>query len=88
MYTLERKSYAVSSGAPSPFYMLYDAPSWEAFSEADLEEHFDNIHALFLDRITELQDPLHTLSLYEERELLFMLEALVQVKKMLQESVE
>ena len=87
MYTLATKKnqYVISSSPLSPYTLFCDREQWETFGEDDLADHFEAIQALLLERITQLQDSLHILLPHEEKELQFMLEALMQAKRTLQD---
>lgn len=67
--------------SPYTNLLMRDSITWEKFDDKDMLEHYENIHALYTDRISELENPRARLSEYEERELLFMLESLLQAKR-------
>lgn len=86
MYTISDHSIIVS-----PYnneLIARDHHKWEDFSDADMKEHLANIHAFFLDRITGLADDNYYLRTTDEKELSFMLDALLQTKRYVQEYID
>lgn len=75
-------TYTIS---PYTHCLLHDRADWEHFSESDVRKHFENIHALLLDRLSTVGNDLHVVTPDEEKELQFMLEAMLQVKQYVQE---
>jgi len=67
----------------APPDLLYD--KWEEFDERKLEEYFEKSYGIFMSRLQEFREAKHQLTTKEEKELKFMLEALIDVKKSLRE---
>lgn len=85
MYTLSPYQFVSKSCPTEVVSLLRDDTGWEEFNEQDLYTHFNNIHTLFLQRIATLSSDFNSVSLYEEKELHFMLDALIQSKRLLQD---
>ena len=85
MYTLSSRQYVIPAESPGHVGLLRDHNRWENFSEKDAPEHFANIYALFLTRVRSLSNDLVYLSAYEEKELRFMLDALIKAKRIVQQ---
>lgn len=61
--------------------LLHD--KWEDFNEERLQEYFQKSYEIFLNRLKEFQNLKRPLSTREEKELTFMLEALMNAKNSL-----
>jgi hypothetical protein len=86
MYTLTPSLSVVHEGSsPSSFAILRDCSSWEHFGENKAPSHFCNIHAFLMQRIEQLHKDDHYMTEDEENELRFILDALIQSKRLLQE---
>ena len=85
MYILTNRDFVLSEATEASIGILRDTNSWEQFTEADLQEHFNNVHALFVDRINDLPNQTTYLTPMAEKELSFIFETLLQAKLNLQE---
>ena len=61
--------------------LLYD--KWEEFDETKLKEYFEKSYDIFMDRLQDFRTTKRRLTDGEEKELMFMLEVLIDVKKSL-----
>ena len=85
MYT--QTSHTVITATPSPYsYLLLRDDLEDAFSEVAIEEHFNNIQALVTERIADLGKPYVVATDAHEKELHFMLDALIQAKRSLDDT--
>ena len=87
MTILTNQKYITEAGGlPSQTGLLCDQCDKEDFTKEELTEHFKNIHALFVGKIGALKSSFHVLTIDEEKELHFILDALLQSKQLLQDS--
>lgn len=88
-YKIAADRFAFSHGVFPPALLLNDVLAadspWEMFDEQKLQSYFENGQRIFLSRLGELGDPSHSLTSRKEKELRFMLEALIAAKKTLEE---
>ncbi len=80
MYTITTIKEIVSATCINNVLVLHDELQPTASGNNE-DRHFKNIHALFLNRIERLAHKTHGLSNYEENELQFMFEALMEAKR-------
>jgi hypothetical protein len=86
MYTQTPTFTIIHDGSTqATFDILRDCSSWEHFGENQVPSHFCNIHAFFMQRIEQLHKDTHYMTEEEEKELQFILDALIQSKRMLQD---
>ena len=86
MYQIAEQSLVL--GSVHGDLQLFDRAYWQDFSHKDTMDHFASIDALFSQRVAELSNELHYVTDESERELLFMLEALLHVKRQVQENAD
>ncbi|GEM_PF-4756825 len=90
-YKITKSDFALLHGA-FPSLLLRDdvsaGDSWERFDEESLKEYFGKGYGIFLARLEEFRSLTRPLSREEEKELKFMLEALVTAKNTLESRAE
>lgn len=91
LLVLERPSYQPMYRVQSEPRLLRDAPetleaSWEAFDASSLSMYFSRGVHLLHKNIAQLQDLLQTYSENDEKELLFMVESLIQARRLIDEA--
>lgn len=86
MYTQPISNYVITSGNEcfSPL-LLGDKDDWESFTESDIPAYFDDVHQQFVARIMELRSISSKLTHDQQKELVHMLDALIQAKLFLQD---
>ncbi len=81
MYTITTQKSLVSATAVNNVLILHDEINWNVSEKDAKDRHFKNIHALFMSRIERLGKTTQGLSKYEENELQYMFEALLESKQ-------
>lgn len=85
MYSLTQHNIAIQHGIAMPNIFNFDRSEWETFSDADVATHFQNIHAMLLDRLVMIGNDLHVVTENEDKELQFMLETVLHAKRYVQD---
>ncbi|MDP2598791.1 MAG: hypothetical protein Q8P49_03100 [Candidatus Liptonbacteria bacterium] len=88
-YKIAADKFAFSHGMFPFALLLHDVvaadSAWESFDEQKLRGYFENGFRVFLSRLEEFQSFGQPLTVQKEKELKFMLEALIAAKKTLGE---
>jgi len=85
-YKINKNTFAVSDVGPTLFDFFRDDPrrkSWEDFDERSQEKYFKDGYELFLVRLHEFKRLDRRATVNEEKELRFMLDALLAAKEFL-----
>lgn len=85
-YSIRPNTRPVSctEGVISPWY-VFDAPAWEEFDTVDLAPHFWEGLGKLREEIRVLENPLRRYTEEDQKRLSFMVESLIQVRRLMDE---
>lgn len=78
------QSMVCSQAVPSPWY-VFDAPAWEEFDTVDLAPYFWEGLGKLREEIRVLENPLRRYTEDDQKRLSFMVESLIQVRRLMDE---
>lgn len=82
-YTIPSLNFVMASGycGTRSFQCVRDSDTWESFSDENMEQYFRNAHKLFSERVSALGNLERSYTTKDEKELLFMADALSQARQ-------